>query len=98
MNIALDLFKVSDRIIDQDGRIGVITNIRPYDDNIVWVRPETHAYKTMHAIPGLGSQITIIATSWHIKPDGTLVGDWFDRKFNHINDKIAHKLEIENDG
>jgi hypothetical protein len=89
-------YAISDTIIDQDGRRGTVTwawspDDQRYDNNTVWVRPSDTPYKTKHDIPGIGSQITIAATAWRIQGDGTLLGDWFDRRFGEINNKVAHK-------
>lgn len=68
---------VRDRMIDDNNRVGVITEIR---EGGVFARPENMAYRVDAAglVPGVNAGTAITATWWRLEADGSFVGIWCD--------------------
>lgn len=68
---------MSARIVDQHGRIGVVTEDR---GDMVFARPEAVDYviSDRHGVTGAQGAQLITSTAWSRHPDGTLSGLWYD--------------------
>lgn len=67
--------KVGDRIVDNNGRIGVITEVR---ETCVFARPMPHNNREISDLPGVGRAVVITPTAWVVRQDGSLEGLWWD--------------------
>lgn len=62
-------------IVDNDGRVGVITEVR---EDGVFARPANMHYREDAAglVPGISGGTAITATWWQLEEDGTCTGYW----------------------
>ena len=68
------------KIIDQNGRIGDVTQER---ENGVFAKPEGIPYEIKgDNLTGIDNSSLITATWWERLPDGSLSGLWFDSPVN----------------
>jgi len=76
------------KIIDENGRVGVVTLER---EDGVFAKPEgTPDHVDSGPIVGVTGK-AITSTKWHAKPDGSLRGLWYDSRPNGF--VTAHLLE-----
>lgn len=85
---------------DNDGRIGIAHTA---DADILWARPITApAQMTAPSEMGLpNNAVLMTGTSWHLQPDGTYAGNWYDDDLPtypaSVPPEMIRRLEIMED-
>lgn len=81
--------KVGDRIVDNNGRIGVVTDVR---ETCIFARPIHHKHREISDLPGVGRAIVITPTAWVVRQDGSLEGLWWD---SPLGERLLARLVTE---
>jgi len=86
--------QVGQKLVDANGRVGIITEVRNYEygGSGVFARPEEHEYKVQDpagAKTGVKNSQIITATWWSLESDGSYNGKWWDDEVGMHNLKKA---------
>lgn len=73
--------KVGDVIVGDDGRFGVVTEVR---EDCFFARPASSKYRERVSVPGVGDVVTIMATPFFPRPGGRYEGYWADGRLNSV--------------